>query len=70
MGQKHPFTSSGSKSRDTRGTKPSQDDVRDERRDEAGELADGSPKLESGRGLSGDSAGEQALDPGGAKGQG
>jgi hypothetical protein len=68
MGQQHPFTSSGSKSRDTRGTKPSQDDVREVRQGEAEELADGSPKLESGRGLSGDSAGEQALDKGGAKG--
>jgi len=64
MGQRHPFSSSGSKSRDTRGAEPSQDDVRDERQQEARKLADGSPKLSSGRGLSGDSKGEQALDSG------
>jgi hypothetical protein len=60
MGSQHPYTSSGSKSRDTRGTEPSQDDVRDE-------LKKKSPK---GKGLSGDSAGEESLDQGGASGTG
>jgi hypothetical protein len=56
MANEHPNTSSGSKSRDTRGKAPSQDDVRKELQGDA-------PR---GKGLSGDSAGEETLDKGGA----
>lgn len=43
MGSQHPYTSSGSKSRDTRGEKPSQDDIRDKLRNEA-QPGEGRPK--------------------------
>lgn len=54
MGTKGNYTSSGSKSLDTRGSEPSQDDVREKLR----------------TGLSGDSAGEESLDSGGEAGLG
>jgi hypothetical protein len=58
MGTQGDHTSSGSKSRDTRGSEPSQEELRDELKAAAEESA---------AGLSGDSAGEEALDKGGAK---
>lgn len=57
------YTSSGSKSRDTRGSEPSQDDVREKLRSTVEDDRDVT-------GLSGDSAGEESLDTGGEAGLG
>lgn len=65
MGSQYRYTSSGSKSRDTHGSEPSQQDLRDELRGSSKKRAKSSPSSR-GEGLSGDSAGEETLDTGGA----
>ena len=66
MGSQHPYTSSGSKSRDTSGTKPSQDDLREELQKAREESESESNEPSRGQGLSGESVGEETLDRTGA----
>ena len=66
MGSQHPYTSSGSKSRDTRGDEPSQQDVSDELKKARKESESAAPPNTRGDGLSGDSVGEETLDRSGA----
>lgn len=57
MGSQHPSTSSGSKSRDTRGQEPSQDDIRDQLKQDADEAASPRKQRETSERVSNDKSG-------------
>ncbi|MET0292171.1 MAG: hypothetical protein ABW136_07365 [Steroidobacteraceae bacterium] len=69
MADQPSYTTSGSKSSDTRGVAPSTDDLREKLQENAKERAK-IPREAKAKGLSGDPTSEEALDKGGSQGIG